>query len=128
MHEPLTEQQKKYWDMAGQQCEEDDGGGAPAIRFLKYLLAGFCMLVVNELGHPAGTPFHGGNSVQFTDGVYYCPVREKTNDVDAALCPFCPALQTPEMENPGPQSTRASTVSRSSLNTATNSITSTDNS
>ena len=33
MHEPVTEQQKKYWDMAGQQCEEDDGGGAPAIRF-----------------------------------------------------------------------------------------------
>ena len=30
-------------------------------------------------------------------GVYYCPVREKANDVDAALCPFCPALQTPEI-------------------------------
>jgi uncharacterized protein (UPF0305 family) len=97
MHEPVTEQQKKYWDMAGKQCQEDDGGDASDVRFLKYLLAGFCMLVLNEPGHPAGTPFPGGDSVQFTRGVYYCPVREKANDVDAALCPFCPALQTPEI-------------------------------
>jgi len=97
MHEPLTQQQKKYWDMAGQQCGEDDGGGAPAIRFLKYLLAGFCMLAVNE---PTGTS--GWHTVPWrgfclTRGVYYCPVREKANDVDAALCPFCLALQTPEI-------------------------------
>jgi uncharacterized protein (UPF0305 family) len=98
MHEPLTEQQKKYWDMAGQQCGEDDGGMPLLSGFLKYLLAGFCMLVLNEPGHPAGTLFPGGDSVQFTHGVYYCPVWEKANDVDAALCPFCPALQTPEME------------------------------
>ena len=97
MHEPVTEQQKKYWDMAGEQCREDCGGDAPEVRFLKYLIAGFCMLVLNEPGHPAGTPFPGGDSVQFTDGTYYCPVREKANDVDAALCPFCPALQTPEI-------------------------------
>jgi hypothetical protein len=77
MHEPVTEQQKKYWDMSGEQCREDDGGDDPSIRFLKYLLA--------------------GDSVQFTGGVYYCPVREKANDVDAALCPFCPALQTLEI-------------------------------
>jgi len=72
-------------------------GECPYIRFLKYLLAGFCMLVLNEPGHPADTPFPGGDSVQFTRGVYYCPVREKANDVDVALCPFCPALQTLEM-------------------------------
>jgi len=97
MHEPVTEQQKKYWDMAGVQCQGDDGGDAPEIRFLKYLLAGFCMLVLNEPGHPAGTPFPGGDTVQFTGSVYYCPVREKANDVNAALCPYCPALQTPEI-------------------------------
>ena len=97
MHEPLTDFQKKYWNMAGEQCQEKDGGDGPDIRFLKYLLAGFCMLVLNEPGHPEGTPFPGGDSVQFIDGVYYCPVREKANDVDAALCPFCPALQTPEI-------------------------------
>ena len=97
MHEPVTEQQQKYWDMTGDQCHMDDGGGTPALRFLKYLLAGFCMLVLNEPGHPAGTPFPGGDSVQYTLGVYFCPVREKANDVDAALCPFCPALQTAEI-------------------------------
>jgi uncharacterized protein (UPF0305 family) len=97
MHEPVTEHQKKYWDMTAEQCQRDAGGDAPEIRLLKYLLAGFCMLVMNEPGHPAGTPFPGGDSVQFIGGVYYCPVREKANDVDAALCPFCPALQTPEI-------------------------------
>lgn len=97
MQEPLTDLQKNYWDMAAGQCSGDIGGDAPDIRFLKYLLAGFCMLVLNEPGHPAGTPFPGGDSVQYICGVYYCPVREKANDVDAALCPFCPALQTPEI-------------------------------
>ncbi len=97
MNEPVTDDQKKYWDMAGDQCQADDRDDAPSIRFLKYLLAGFCMLVLNEPGHPAGTPFPGGDSVQFASGTYFCPVREKANDVDAALCPFCPALQTPEI-------------------------------
>jgi len=44
-----------------------------------------------------GTGTTGGEKVKVIDGVYYCPVREKANDVDSALCPFCPALQTPEM-------------------------------
>jgi len=95
MHEPVTKEQKKYWDMVAGQCREHEGGDEPAIRFLKYLLSGFCMLILNEPGHPPGTPFPGGDSVQFSGGIYYCPVREKENDVDAALCPFCPALQTP---------------------------------
>ena len=97
MHEPVTEQQKKYWDMAGEQCREGNGGDVPDVRFLKFLLAGFCMIVLHEPGHPAGTPFPGGDSVQMTNGVYYCPVKEKVKDVDAALCPFCPARQTPEI-------------------------------
>ncbi len=42
-------------------------------------------------------PFPGGDRVAVVEGTYYCPVREKANDVDAALCPFCPALQTPEI-------------------------------
>lgn len=97
MSEPITEHQMKYWDMTAEQCRRDVGGDTPAIRFLKYLLAGFCMIVLNEPGHPAGTPFPGGDSVQCIYGIYYCPVREKASDVDAALCPYCPALQTPEI-------------------------------
>jgi uncharacterized protein (UPF0305 family) len=95
LKEPVTEEQKNYWDMVAGQCRTEDGGDAPKIRFLKYLLAGYCMLVLDEPGHPVGTPFPGGDEVEFTDGVCYCPVREKAGDVDAALCPFCPAKQTP---------------------------------
>ncbi|MCK9591142.1 MAG: DUF2115 domain-containing protein [Methanoregula sp.] len=97
MHEPVTDQQRKYWDMAGEQCRDNNREDESLTRFLKYLLAGFGMLVLHEPGHPAGTPFPGGDTVQFIGGIYYCPVREKANDVEAALCPFCPALQTPEI-------------------------------
>lgn len=97
LQQRVSEEQKKYWDMVADQCREEEGGDVPAIRFLKYLLAGYCMLVLDEPGHPVGTPFPGGDEVEFTDGHYYCPVREKAGDVDAALCPFCPARQTPEI-------------------------------
>jgi uncharacterized protein (UPF0305 family) len=94
MREPLTHHQKSYWDMVIGQCTAS-GDTNPRIRFLNYLLAAFCMFVLDEPGHPAGTPFPGGDTVQLIDGIYYCPVREKAGDVDAALCPFCPARQTP---------------------------------
>jgi uncharacterized protein (UPF0305 family) len=97
MKEPITEHQKKYWDMVCMHCSDTKEKDASSIRFLKYLISGFCMLVLDEPGHATGTPFPGGGSVQVTDGVYYCPVRQKANEVDAALCPFCPALQTPEI-------------------------------
>jgi uncharacterized protein (UPF0305 family) len=97
LNQPVTGEQKQYWDMVAGQCREGDAGDAPAIRFLKYLLAGYAMLVLDEPGHPVGTPFPGGDEVEFTDGIYYCPVREKAGDVDAALCPFCPACQTPQI-------------------------------
>ena len=95
MQSPVPEEQKTYWEMVAGQCSEEKGVDEPALRFLKYLLAGYCMLVLDEPGHPAGTPFPGGDRVELTDGIYYCPVREKANDVDSALCPFCPARQTP---------------------------------
>lgn len=95
LRQEVAGEQGKYWDMVAGQCREEEAGDAPVIRFLKYLLAGYCMLVLDEPGHPVGTPFPGGDEVEFTDGICYCPVREKTGDVDAALCPFCPARQTP---------------------------------
>ncbi|WP_321508068.1 DUF2115 domain-containing protein [uncultured Methanoregula sp.] len=97
MNEPVPENRQSYWTMVADQCHGDAGYDAPYIRFLKYLLSGYCMLVLDEPGHPAGTPFPGGGKVDLTKGVYYCPVREKANDVDAALCPYCPAQQTPEI-------------------------------
>ncbi len=94
---PLSDKQKTYWDMVAARCRDDNSPDDPSIRFLKYLLAGYCMLVLEEPGHPPGTPFPGGDQVEYTGGLYYCPVREKANDVDSALCPFCPARQTPEI-------------------------------
>ena len=96
MKEPVTDLQKSYWDMVICQCTSADDSNS-RIRFLTYLLAAFCMFVLGEPGHPVGTPFPGGDTVQLIDGIYYCPVRERAGDVDAALCPFCPARQTPEI-------------------------------
>ncbi len=96
MEGPLAQIASGYWTMVAAQCstgsEEQD-----RLRFLKFLLEGFCMLVQGLPGHPVGMPFPGGDRVAVIDGTYYCPVREKANDVDSALCPFCPALQTPEI-------------------------------
>ena len=98
LQQPVNREQQKYWEMVAGQCHDEDAGAdAPKIRFLKYLLAGYSMLVVGEPGHPVGTPFPGGDEVEFTDGIYYCPVRDKAGDVDSALCPFCPARQTPSI-------------------------------
>ena len=94
MRDTVTPQQKAYWDMVISQCSAASDSN-PRIRFLNYLLAAFCMFVLDEPGHPVGTPFPGGDTVQLIDGIYYCPVREKAGDVDSALCPFCPARQTP---------------------------------
>jgi uncharacterized protein (UPF0305 family) len=95
MDEPLSNKDA-YWKMVATQCSAGDAEKV-RLRFLKYLLSGFCMFVQQLPGHPIGMPFPGGDRVQVIDGIYYCPVRERANDVDSALCPFCPALQTPEM-------------------------------
>ena len=95
MQDPVPANARAYWEMVALHASTGDGGDH--LRFLKFLLAGFCMLVEGIPGHPIGMPFPGGDKVAVVEGVYYCPVRTKANDVDAALCPFCPALQTPEI-------------------------------
>ncbi|MBN2735232.1 MAG: DUF2115 domain-containing protein [Methanomicrobiaceae archaeon] len=94
MKDLLPEDAGGYWKMVSLQCSEGDL--SVRLRFLKFLLAGFCMFVKKIPPHPVGMPFPGGDSVQLIDGIYYCPVRIKAGDVDSALCPFCPAQQTPE--------------------------------
>lgn len=96
MKEPLPGNAEKYWSMVRDKCSTGDFA-KDRIRFLKYLLAGFCIFVQKIPPHPVGMAFPGGDRVQLIDGVYYCPVREKTEEVDSALCPFCPAKQTPEV-------------------------------
>jgi len=96
MQESLPGSASDYWKMVYSQCSTGDMRG-DQIRFLKFLISGFCMLVQQLPGHPVGMPFPGGDKVDYIDGIYYCPVRTKANDVDSALCPFCPAEQTPEI-------------------------------
>jgi len=59
-----------------------------------YLIAAFTMFVCELPGHPVGTPFPGGFYVEERGGTYYCPVREKEDDVESSICPFCPAEQS----------------------------------
>lgn len=92
---PVPGDNSGYWKMVSGACSSGDD--SDRLRFLKYLLAGFCMLVQGKPGHPPGMPFPGGDTVEVADGIAYCPVRTKANDVGGALCPFCPALQTPEI-------------------------------
>jgi len=93
---PVSKQAPEYWMMVADNCSDSDNP-TTRLRIFKFLLSGFCMFVQEIPGHPVGMPFPGGDKVEIIDGVYYCPVRTKTHDVDAALCPFCPAEQTPEI-------------------------------
>ena len=95
LREPVSDNSPLFWSLVLKQCTTGDG--EDRLRFLKFLLTGFCMLVQGLPGHPVGMPFPGGDKVEFIDGIYYCPVRTKADDVDAALCPFCPALQEREI-------------------------------
>ena len=95
MTEALPPLAQDYWEMVAGHCTHSDAGENVHLRFLKFLLAGFSMFVQKVPAHAVGTPFPGGDSVRLVEGVYYCTVQEKANEVDAAFCPFCPALQTP---------------------------------
>lgn len=64
----------------------------------KYLIAAFTMYIAGEPAHPVGTPFPGGFQVELHEGVYYCPVCAAQGTVDAALCQFCPVVQSRERD------------------------------
>jgi len=85
-----------YWQMVLEACRAKASKGDPQLMFLKYLLAGFKMFVQEEPGHPVGTPFPGKHEVEKDYKTYYCPVRDKADDVLYSICPFCPAKQSPE--------------------------------
>ena len=58
MREPVTHQQKTYWDMVIGQCAAA-GETNPRIRFLNYLLAAFCMFVLEEPATRSARRFPG---------------------------------------------------------------------
>jgi len=61
---------------------------------LYYLIAAYTLFCCELPGHPVGTPFPGGFLVEERNGTYYCPVREKEDDVETSICPYCPAEQS----------------------------------
>jgi uncharacterized protein (UPF0305 family) len=56
-------------------------------------MAGFAMFVEGGPGHPVGTPFPGGFVVEKRGEEYYCPLREKEEEVLFSICNVCPAKQ-----------------------------------
>jgi uncharacterized protein (UPF0305 family) len=60
-----------------------------------YLMAAFAMYVLDEPGHPVGMPFPGGESVRKSGNQYYCPIRDREEEIFYSICNFCPALQDP---------------------------------
>lgn len=65
----------------------------PVKALFYYLLSCFTMFVLDEPGHPVGTPFPGGFTVEKRGNEYYCPIRDKEEEVTFSICNFCPAKQ-----------------------------------
>ncbi len=82
----------RYCDMAVREIARAERKRKRSV-LLYYLLAAFNLFVASLPGHPVGTPFPGGSRVELENGVYYCPIRDKEDDVESSICPFCPARQ-----------------------------------
>jgi len=91
--EPLTEEFRDFCGMVERTCLAADEEGQH-LELLYFLLAAFTIFVLDRPAHPVGTPFPGGFEVEVRNGEYLCPVREKADDVENALCPYCPAKQS----------------------------------
>jgi len=91
--EPLPDEFREFCGMVERTCLAGDER-EQHLELLYFLLAAFNLFVLGRPAHPAGTPFPGGFEVEVRDGEYLCPVREKADDVENALCPYCPAKQS----------------------------------
>ena len=83
----------RYPDLELQDESEEDISSSPFNSLFYYLISIFYMFVLDEPGHPVGMPFPGGFTVRESDGVVYCPIRNKEKDVEYSICNFCPAKQ-----------------------------------
>jgi len=93
------ESYRKYWEMVPQGSFVLDnqpiphGEGKEALgHFYYYLLAAFIMFVMDEPGHPVGTPFPGKFTVHKRGQQYVCYIRDKEKDVWHSICNYCPAI------------------------------------
>jgi len=92
-HSPVSGELGEFCDMLLDLPDRDEERDLRLV-LLYYLIAAFTIFVLDLPGHPVGTPFPGGFLVEERDGTYYCPVREKEEDVETSICPYCPAEQS----------------------------------
>jgi uncharacterized protein (UPF0305 family) len=90
---PVSGKLGDFCDMLLDLPNKEEEGDIRLVLFY-YLIAAFTIFVLELPGHPVGTPFPGGFFVEERDGTYYCPVREKEDDVETSICPYCPARQS----------------------------------
>jgi uncharacterized protein (UPF0305 family) len=86
-----------YCDMLAGLKSNGNGDGLglePSYGGYYHLISCFAMFVLDEPGHPVGTPFPGGFTVERRGDGYYCPIRDKEKDVPFSICNFCPARQS----------------------------------
>jgi uncharacterized protein (UPF0305 family) len=93
LHGHPGEKLAEFCDMLLDLPEKEDERDLRLV-FLYYLIAAFTIFVCELPGHPVGTPFPGGFIVEERNGTYYCPVREKEDDVETSICPYCLAEQS----------------------------------
>ena len=65
----------------------------PQMTVLYYFSAMYNIFITNTPSHPEGTPFPGGFVVKKINEEYFCPVKEKQENNDEAICKFCVAKQ-----------------------------------
>ena len=102
MHEPVADREtfEAFCEMLPSGCFRWDEGredyphlAGPRNTLFYYLIAAFTMFVLEEPGHPVGTPFPGGFAVEAQEGEYLCPIRDREEEVAYSICNFCPARQ-----------------------------------
>ncbi len=94
LHGSLDGRFREFCDMVERACRARTTARQRRLELLYFLLAAFNLFVLDLPGHPVGTPFPGGLEVEVRDGEYLCPIRERADDVENALCPYCPAKQS----------------------------------
>ena len=102
MQEPVRNRREflEFCDMVVEGCFRRDPGDEihfplyrPRHRFFYYLVSGFTMFVLEQPGHPVGTPFPGGFRVEEKNGDFLCPIRDHEKEITYSLCNVCPARQ-----------------------------------
>lgn len=80
--------------------QEEEASGAngfdPKFFQIYKIVSLYTTFILEEPVHPVETPFPGGFKVEFREGKYLCPVKERQKDNPGAVCGFCIAEQDPE--------------------------------